>query len=92
MLHFFLPCTMLSCTVKTLIIEASNKTQPINFENIAELDLDKTKDAELQHETIQLSNIKARYIKFKIMSGYFEYPTVHSIKIEGIFDDLINKS
>ncbi|KAG2387417.1 hypothetical protein C9374_001749 [Naegleria lovaniensis] len=72
---------IISTGIKLLKIECSDKNQPIQFQQVFEKQL--VDDGSiLQEEEIEVK-VAARYIKFRIMSGYHNFVSVHSISIKG---------
>jgi hypothetical protein len=45
------------------------------------------RDNALQTENFKVNNIKARFFRFKIASGWDEFCSVHSVVLEGTIDD-----
>ncbi|KAF0977264.1 hypothetical protein FDP41_003917 [Naegleria fowleri] len=70
-----------STGIKLLKIECSDKNQPIQFQQVFEKQL-LDDGSILQEEEIEVK-VAARYIKFRIMSGYHNFVSVHSISIKG---------
>ncbi len=67
--------------VKKLIIETSVKTQPIQFDSVIEKELDEN-NGQMQSETFHI-DVKSRFLKLKIASGWDNWISIHTLDIEG---------
>lgn len=65
--------------VKQLRVECTDKNQPIQFQQV--LDKQLVDEVVLQEEEFEVKSA-ARYIKFRILSGYHNFVSVHSIIIK----------
>jgi len=60
-------------------IEYTDKNQPIQFQTVAEKQL--RDDGTMQEEEFELK-VSARYIKIRVLSGYHNFISVHSVIIK----------
>ena len=67
---------------KTLIIERCDKSVPTLFHKILDIDLDEN-DGNLQIKSNQLPPNSAYFLRFRILSGWHEFVSIHSISIMG---------
>jgi len=73
--------TTLSLNVKKLAVEKCETDNPSSFEKVFEVELANRGDR-LQTEVHQV-NIKARYLKFTLLSGHGEFATVNRVSVVG---------
>ena len=71
-----------TCNCKTLIVERCDKPVPSVFHKILDIDLDEM-DGNLQIETNQLPPNAAYFLRFRILSGWREFVSVHNVSIIG---------
>ncbi|EDO48843.1 predicted protein [Nematostella vectensis] len=68
--------------VKDLQIQKSTKTDPVDFETLAEKEFENT-DGQMQMEDIKIPVTSACHIRFVIKSGFDHFISIHKISIEG---------
>mmetsp|Transcript_21390 Transcript_21390/g.36470 ORF Transcript_21390/g.36470 Transcript_21390/m.36470 type:complete len:170 (+) Transcript_21390:169-678(+) len=79
--------TTLSLNVKKLAVEKCEQDRPDAFDRVFEVELTNRGDR-LQTEVHQV-NIRAKYLKFTILSGHGEFATVNRVSVvgESLFGD-----
>lgn len=72
---------VLALNVKKLSVERCETDSPSSFEKVFEVDL-QNREGRLQTERHQV-NIKAKFLKFTLLSGYAEFATVNRVSVVG---------
>lgn len=73
---------MLTTNAKLVVVERCEGVAPISWEKVFEMEAADT-DGRLQVESTQVGRKTANYLKFKFLSGWDEFVTVHKIVVEG---------
>ncbi|XP_048759158.1 intraflagellar transport protein 25 homolog [Ostrea edulis] len=68
--------------VKNIAFQTSKETDPTNFEDLMEKELDST-DNSLQQEEFPANNKRATHMRVTIESGYDHFVSVHRLSING---------
>ncbi|KAK3709029.1 hypothetical protein QZH41_014907 [Actinostola sp. cb2023] len=68
--------------VKNLHIQRSIKSDPVEFENLAEKELENL-EGQLQMEDIKVPITSASHVRFVIKTGYDHFASIHRVMIEG---------
>uniref|UniRef100_A0A7S0USI0 F5/8 type C domain-containing protein n=1 Tax=Polytomella parva TaxID=51329 RepID=A0A7S0USI0_9CHLO len=77
--------TTLSFSIKRICVEKSEQENAASFEKVFETDLTARGDR-MQTEVHQV-NIKARFLRFSILSGHGEFATVNRVSVVGELED-----
>ena len=72
----------LTTNVKSMVVERCEGVAPISWEKVFDMECPDT-DGRLQVESSQVNKITANFLKFKFVSGWDEYMTVHRVQVEG---------
>ena len=72
----------LTTNVKSMVVERCEGVAPISWEKVFDMECPDT-DGRLQVESSQVSKITANFLKFKFVSGWDEFVTVHRVQVEG---------
>ncbi|ETW04618.1 hypothetical protein H310_03813 [Aphanomyces invadans] len=67
---------------KHVVVEVCAGPVPTKWEKVADTNLGEN-DGNLQIETQVVSRDDASFVKFKVLSGYHDFITVHRISVEG---------
>ncbi|XP_061182129.1 intraflagellar transport protein 25 homolog [Saccostrea echinata] len=68
--------------VRKISFQTSKETEPTNFEDLLEKELDSTDNA-LQQEEFPVNNKRATHLRVTIENGYDHFVSVHRLSING---------
>ena len=71
----------LTTNVRRIVVERSEAVAATNLEKVYETEIPYA-DGHLQVESGQFQRVSASYLKFKIMSGWDDFATVHKVSVE----------
>lgn len=70
------------CNVKQIVVERSVQNEPVDFEPIAEKELEGTAGQQ-QFEEFSTSGATAQHLRFTIKSGHDHFLAIHKISVDG---------
>ena len=71
----------LTTNVRRVVVERSEGVTPSSWEKVYEMDIPDV-GGRLQVESNQVQRISANFLRFKIISGWGDFATVHKVSVE----------
>nr|XP_058966582.1 intraflagellar transport protein 25 homolog [Pocillopora verrucosa] len=72
----------LSSNVKSLCIEKSTKTEPVDFEPLVDKDYEHL-EGQMQRDEIKIPVTSACHLRFLIKSGFDHFVSIHNVSVDG---------
>ncbi|XP_058956069.2 intraflagellar transport protein 25 homolog isoform X1 [Pocillopora verrucosa] len=72
----------LSSNVKSLCIEKSTKTEPVDFEPLVDKEYENL-EGQMQRDEIKIPVTSACHLRFLIKSGFDHFVSIHNVSVDG---------